>query len=124
MRKNPTKRVEQFRMSVPASERGGPGAFMVPFRDDSVLRIIMCDGRGWAESGMSGQPWEHVSVSVANRCPTWEEMDFVKDLFWSNDELVLQFHVPKAAHINHHPNCLHLWRPTVSKIPLPPEICV
>ena len=25
--------------------------------------------------------WEHVSVSLRNRCPTWDEMCLVKDIF-------------------------------------------
>lgn len=29
--------------------------------------------------------WEHVSVSLRNRCPTWDEMCLVKDIFWRDD---------------------------------------
>lgn len=59
----------------------------------------------------SGMGWDHVSVSLPFRCPTWEEMDFVKDLFFNPDEVVMQLHVAKTDHINRHPYCLHLWRP-------------
>lgn len=38
-----------------------------------------------------GGGWEHVSVSLSNRCPTWEEMCMVKDIFWGEDECVIQF---------------------------------
>lgn len=44
-----------------------------------------------------GGGWEHVSVSLSNRCPTWEEMCMVKDIFWGEDECVIQFHPPKSA---------------------------
>lgn len=36
-----------------------------------------------------GGGWEHVSVSLSNRCPTWEEMCMVKDIFWGEDECVI-----------------------------------
>lgn len=72
----------------------------------------------WAEG------WDHVSVSRPNRCPTWDEMDFVKRCFFKPDETVMQLHVPEADHINHHPYCLHLWRPHGPDIPRPPSIMV
>ena len=71
-----------------------------------------------------GEPWEHVSVSTPNRCPFWEEMAFVKWLFFEDTETVIEFHVPKAEHINCHPFVLHLWRPTVTVLPMPPSECV
>ena len=74
------------------------------------LRIIASDGLGW----------EHVSVSTATRCPTWDEMCLVKDLFWSEDEAVMQLHPPKTEYVNNHAFCLHLWRPMDGSIPLPP----
>ena len=54
--------------------------------------------------------WEHVSISTKRRCPEWAEMCFVKDLFWTEDETVVQFHPAKKDYINYHPHCLHLWR--------------
>ncbi len=70
--------------------------------------------------------WEHVSVSAPDRCPTWGEMCTVKDLFWKDDEMVVQFHPPKANYVNCHPYTLHLWRPTKhkNKLPFPPSILV
>lgn len=59
----------------------------------------------------AGQGWDHVSVSLPNRCPTWEEMDFVKNLFFKEDEVAMQLHVNGKTKINLHPYCLHLWRP-------------
>ncbi len=69
-----------------------------------------------------GEAWEHVSVSVPGqkRCPTWEEMSFVKDFFWSDAETVMQLHVPHALYINDHPYCLHLWKPLEAVVPVPP----
>jgi len=68
--------------------------------------------------------WEHVSVSIERRCPNWTEMCFVKDLFWDEDELVIQFHPPKAKNINNHPHCLHLWKCRDGHVRLPPALLV
>lgn len=68
--------------------------------------------------------WEHISVSTRRRPPNWQEMCFVKDLFWSEEETVIQFHPPKSEYVNNHNYCLHLWRPTDDHIRLPPSILV
>ena len=98
---------------------GANGAFLIRC-GSVVLNVIGSDGAGWHETGMPGEPWEHVSVSLDARCPTWEEMDFVKRVFWHHSETVVQLHVPRSDHINHHPFCLHLWKPLGVAIPLPP----
>lgn len=67
--------------------------------------------------------WEHVSVSTATRCPTWDEMCRVKDLFWAEDETVIQFHPPRSEYVNNHQFCLHLWKPPY-EVALPPSIFV
>lgn len=92
-----------------------------------TLRIIASTGEDWSAAGLPGEPWEHVSVSVADRpkhTPSWPEMAWVKDLFWRPDEAVMQVHPPLADYVNNHEGCLHLWRPTASPIPLPPKLCV
>lgn len=68
--------------------------------------------------------WEHVSVSTARRTPNWAEMCFVKDLFWSEDECVIQFHPPKSEYVNNHPYCLHLWRAVDGHIKSPPSLLI
>lgn len=83
------------------------------------LRIIACGSKFRETEG-----WEHVSVSVGSRCPTWGEMCLVKDLFWTEKECVVQFHPPKSHYVNHHPYCLHLWRHAASSFVLPPTILV
>ena len=80
-----------------------------------ILNIQASDGFGW----------EHVSVSLnKNRCPTWEEMNYVKDLFWDNEDCVIQYHPPKSNYVNNHNWCLHLWRPIGKQIPVPNIILV
>ncbi len=92
------------------------GAFRLRHRDVALLVL--------ASAGTEEIPWEHVSVSTKTRCPTWEEMSWVKSLFWDAEELVVQFHPPRSRHVNIHPFCLHLWKPTTSAIELPPSVAV
>lgn len=89
-----------------------------------LLTIIAADGQDWYAMGLPGIPWEHVSVSASTRCPIWEEMAWVKEQFWADDEMAIQMHVPKVLHINVHPYALHLWKPVGIEIPLPPRECV
>lgn len=95
------------------------GAFFVPGPVGRLLKVIASSG-----DPQSGVDWEHVSVSLENRCPNWPEMCFIKDLFWDQEEVVMQLHPAKSKWINNHPHCLHLWKPKSANIPLPPEITV
>lgn len=87
------------------------GTFVVPSPiDNGPLRIIASSGGGW----------DHVSVSRAKRCPNWPEMDAIKRMFFRDDEVAMQLHVPAAEHISFMDTCLHLWAPQDVAIPLPP----
>ncbi len=66
-----------------------------------------------------GAGWEHVSVSTPTRCPTWEEMSWVKRAFFKKNEWALEYHPPEAENINKHPFCLHLWRCQYQEPPKP-----
>lgn len=68
--------------------------------------------------------WEHVSVSCQNRTPTWEEMKTVKEMFWKDDETVVQFHPRQSEYVNIHEHVLHLWRIAGVNHELPPQECV
>ena len=121
MRPAPIKKVEPFRVAgIPAPKWVSriDGRFMVPLqcsrrvrRRSDFLLVIATDGLGW----------DHVSVSHPHRCPTWEEMEKVRELFFDDSETVLQFSVPRELHINNHPRCLHLWRNQAVEVELPPE---
>jgi len=65
---------------------------------------------GWNEVVKNDIKLEHVSVSLNRRCPTWDEMCMIKDIFWDEEELVAQFHRPKSQYTPFFPYCLHLWR--------------
>jgi hypothetical protein len=102
---------------------GNNGRFFIPSVGTTVLMCVVSDGANW----------EHVSVSVkirnpndstemieAQRCPTWEEMCRVKDLFFEAEECVIQYHPRVSEYRNYHNYVLHLWRPTAAVIPEPP----
>lgn len=71
-----------------------------------------------------GLGWDHVSVSRKNRCPNWPEMCFVKDIFFEENEIVVQYHPRKDDYINNHSYCLHMWKPQQEALPTPPPILV
>ncbi|MDR1409749.1 MAG: hypothetical protein LBJ12_05730 [Oscillospiraceae bacterium] len=71
-----------------------------------------------------GGGWEHVSFSHAKRCPTWDEMCEIKDIFWCDEECVVQFHPPKSEYVNNFPYCLHLWKKIGGRFETPPSIFV
>ena len=95
------------------------GAFHIPGPNNRTLRVI-------ASSGLIDPdiPCDLVSVSTTGRCPNWPEMCFIKDLFFDEEETVMQLHPPRSQWINNHEYCLHLWRPLDGSIPLPPAIAV
>lgn len=74
----------------------------------------------------NGAGWEHVSVSpYAKRItPTWDDMCILKDIFFKDDEAVIQVHPAKKDYVNNMPNCLHLWRCTFTDMVLPPSFMV
>ena len=91
------------------------GAFLIELFGSPVpLRVLASVGDGW----------DHVSVSTEFRCPHWGEMEYIKRLFFKDNETAMQLHVPPADHINHHPHTLHLWRPLIGAIPRPPAALV
>lgn len=98
MRETLPDKVEEGRIGGPECTRSG--AFFVKC-GSARLKVLCSDGGGW----------DHVSVSTHTRCPTWQEMCFIKDLFFDPHEVVMQLHPAKSEYVNHHEFCLHLWRP-------------
>ena len=74
----------------------------------------------------SGAGWEHVSIAPYDRktVPSWDDMCRLKDMFFEDDEVVVQYHPAKSQYVNNLPNCLHLWRPLDEALPTPPSIMV
>lgn len=120
MRPEPTAHLEKCRIRVgpmaSTAAAGNNGCFLITGPLGRKLLIVASDGGGW----------EHVSVSrhKSPEPPRWAEMAFVKDLFWGEEETVVQLHPPRSVYVNNHPGVLHLWRPIGFEVPLPPLIFV
>jgi len=104
------------------SSYGNEGAFVIthPKINNYSFFAIASDGEGW----------EHVSVSLSSterkveRCPTWEEMCFIKDIFWDKGDCVIQYHPPEKDYVSMHHYCLHLWKSTTFEQPVPDSMLV
>jgi len=116
MRKHPQKAAEIHRVisgqmgSTRADGNNGAFAIPSPVRRQDTLYVIASDSGAW----------DHCSVSLKIRPPTWKELCFIKELFWEPEETVIQYHPPASKYINQHHFVLHLWRPQTVEIPLPP----
>ncbi len=113
-----TSRAEKYRtrhpLNLPQQTGDAFGWFEIRRRaNDAVLRCQVSPG--FTDSF----GWEHVSISRGDRCPTWEEMCFIKDLFWDGEDVVMQFHPKKSEYVNLAKTCLHLWRPVGIEFPTP-----
>ena len=95
---------------------------------DGYIRLPRNNKTGFTRASIIwswGGGWEHVSVCPLNgSMPTWDDMCFIKDMFWEEDDCVVQYHPPKSEYVNNMPNCLHLWRPIADKMPMPPSLMV
>jgi hypothetical protein len=130
MRNEPNLKIEKYRVRFPAGHpmasaniacaNTNTGAFEVP-RSFSHFRLAII--------ASTGEGWEHVSVHAVDDddtpyTPLWEHMQMVKELWWKDDEVVMQLHPRKADYVNFHRHVLHLWRPIGIEIPTPPSILV
>ena len=101
-----------------------------------LIKLTGIDG-GMGEIWQCGKPfcsviwsngggWEHVSIAPykSSHIPSWEEMCRVKDMFFTEEEVVVQYHPAKKDYVNNVPNCLHLWKPISETMPVPPSIMV
>jgi hypothetical protein len=92
----------------------------VPGPCGEKLGIVVSDG---LPCGLPADGWEHVSVSLSRvgkaRVPNWEEMCWVKNLFWDPEDCVVQFHPPQSKNVNNY-RVLHMWRYLKGEFPRPP----
>lgn len=106
-------------------------------KDNPRIHIVESDPEGFR--GFIGMPawegtivcswgagWEHVSIAPAKSriTPSWDDMCRLKEMFFEDDEAVIQIHPPKAEYVNNKPNCLHLWRCKYREMILPPSCLV
>ena len=95
------------------STYGNNGIFVIRLSNRSTAMTIASDGMGW----------EHVSVHIISdgkeRLPSWSEMCKIKDMFWSEEDCIIQYHPARSEYVNNHKYTLHLWRPINMIIPKP-----
>lgn len=109
------QRVEaaRIREGKAATNQGDQHGCFSLYRGSANLRVIVS----------TNPDWEHVSVSLEDRCPTWDEMCWIKSLFFEPEECCMQLHPPESDYVNCHPHCLHIWKPGkmyCGQIPRPP----
>ena len=75
-------------------------------------------------NNMRSSSWSHVSVSKKTQIPSWNEMCYIKELFFGKNKTVVQFHPKEDDYINISKNCLHLWAWNDGTFPVPPKECV
>jgi len=127
MKKKPPKTVAAYRIRMGPMRSdesyGNNGQFLMPYPDGSsdLLLVQISDGGGWDHASVTVRT---VDGNTAGRCPTWEEMCYVKEVFFRPDECVVQYHPPKSVNINAHDHCLHLWRPQNEHVVMPPTYMV
>jgi hypothetical protein len=117
MRNQPNEVLEHGRVA------DGPWGSTAALGNNGIFRVRHPQtGKRIRMLASNGGGWEHVSVSIegASRCPSWEEMCWVKEQFWGPDEWVVQFHPSEAEYVNCHPFTLHLWKPLGLPLPIPP----
>ena len=117
MKSKPSRAIERFRiikgMMASNSTYGNNGAFMIKYKS-RTYKVITSDQGGW----------DHVSVSLPNRVPTWKEMCTIKDMFFEDNEVAVQYHPAKESYINDHSFVLHMWRCQDTAMPMPPLMFV
>ena len=73
---------------------GKEGAFKIPSPVHKRLELmVICS---------SGGGWDHVSVSLGHRCPNWEEISHIKELFFEDNETVVQFFPKKENKVKNY----------------------
>lgn len=94
-------------MEPVVNEAGIRAEYMVPVKEGKVktFHVIASIHR------RPGLPdLEHVSVKGPKETPRWETMCVIKDLFWDDEDEVIQYHPKKSEYVNMHPRVLHMWR--------------
>lgn len=94
------------------------GAFIIDkYKNGEFYLVIVSNGQGW----------DHVSVTLhrkngasIKRCPSFEEMQMIKEKIFTEEEVVFQLHPREEDYINTHPYCLHLWKPNNCSMIVPP----
>lgn len=118
MRNTPNLRAEQGRIQTgpygSTCHEGNNGVFRFKHKAATLTCMVSDEGG-----------WDHVSVSVIglHRTPTWAEMEFVREIFFHDDEWVIQYSPARKDKIDN-AEVLHMWRPQGEELPKPPSAFV
>ncbi len=93
--------------------------FLVPLNNNKEAFVV-------ASENFMG--WNHVSAHVTEstgealkRTPSNEEMQFLRNLFFRENDVVLEFHPAKKDYVNNHSYVLHMWESTDDKFVYPKQ---
>lgn len=107
-------------------------SWKLPFRI-SILPPNWSEGKNYgpcrvyfAENGIKilhgkenhdGKWWDHVSISAANRMPTFEELKDIKNILIGRDKKAIQIFPNEKEYINLHPYFLHIFHSDEDGLP-------
>ena len=99
---------------------GNNGAFIIPHKHRILLACVVSDQEDWDHVSIHVETMRKKKQKWIQRTPTWDEIVFVKDMFFRPDEWEMQFLPGQKDYINDHNYTLHIWRPHNVLIPKPP----
>lgn len=92
--------------------------------EDGAMYKYRRRGKNYSIIASFGGGWDHVSIDGIGITPDWDTMCVIKDIFFDEDEVVIEYHPAKRDYVNIAEHCLHLWRPQNCDIPTPPKAFV
>lgn len=95
--------IEGWQKSPTALPLDFPGLIFSAAYQQGPLRVL------FTTEDHGGQIVRHVSVSCADRYPTWDEIKKVRYDFFSDKHEAIMVFPPKSEYVNVHPNTFHLW---------------
>jgi hypothetical protein len=99
-------------------------AYVHAHGEDGLSCVLKRRGHELCIIASWGEGWDHVSVHAMwekqNLVPTWDEMCYVKSLFFEPEEVCTVLPA-ESAYVNVHPYVLHIWRPQGVSMPTPPK---
>lgn len=95
-------------------------SFLIPLNDNKKAFVI-------ASEDFVG--WDHVSAHIIsvesgslNRTPNNEEMQFLRNIFFEDEDVVVEFHPAKKDYINNYSYALHMWKSTDNVFSFPKRV--
>lgn len=93
----------------------------IPQMDD-LTRAAILDSRGWRhepsgfivsatiDNTAKFGPLIHVSMSYPDHDPSWQEIKWVRELFYNTETDVMMVLPREELYVNFHQHCFHLWQ--------------